>query len=48
VNSWDEHLRQHEGRLTGADREYERAALGLAEGPPEVSHLLPPSSPLHT
>ncbi|MEU8659769.1 MFS transporter [Actinoplanes philippinensis] len=40
VPSWDEHLRQHTGRLTGADRETEERALALADGPPEVSHLL--------
>ncbi|WBB69981.1 MFS transporter [Micromonospora sp. WMMD812] len=41
VPSWDEHLRQHGGRLTGADREAEERARGLAEGEPEVRHLLP-------
>jgi MFS family permease len=41
VPSWDEHLRQHDGRLTGADQDIERTALDLAEGEPEVSHLLP-------
>ena len=40
VPSWDEHLRQHAGRLTGSDREVEERARALAEGPPEVSHLL--------
>jgi MFS family permease len=40
VPSWDEHLRQHAGRLTGADREVEERALALADGPPQVSHLL--------
>ena len=39
--SWDEHLRQHEGRLTGTDREIERRARALAEGEPQVTHLLP-------
>jgi MFS family permease len=49
VPSWDEHLRQHFGRLTGADREQEQAALSLADGPPLVRHLLPvtPAQP-HT
>lgn len=41
VPSWDEHLRQHGGRLTGADQEAETRAQELAEGPPEVHHLLP-------
>jgi MFS family permease len=41
VPSWDEHLRQHGGRLTGADREAEERALALAEEPPVVAHLFP-------
>lgn len=41
VPSWDEHRRQHEHRLTGADREIEAGARALASGPPEVAHLLP-------
>ena len=40
VPSWDEHLRQHTGRLTGADRAVEERAQALADGPPQVSHLL--------
>ena len=40
VPSWDEHLRQHTGRLTGADRAVEERAHALAEGPPQVAHLL--------
>jgi MFS family permease len=39
--SWDEHLRQHGGRLTSADREAEQRALALADGIPQVRHLLP-------
>lgn len=39
--SWDEHLRQHGGRLTGADQEAEERAQALIDGEPEVSHLLP-------
>jgi MFS family permease len=42
--SWAEHLRQHGGRLTASDQELEEAALACADGPPEVQHLLPPSS----
>jgi hypothetical protein len=42
VRSWDEHLRQHDDRLTDADREFERAAEALAEGEPTVEHFLPP------
>ncbi|WP_307849135.1 MFS transporter [Micromonospora sp. U56] len=41
VPSWDEHLRQHGGRLTGADQAAEERARELADGPPEVRHLLP-------
>jgi hypothetical protein len=40
VPSWDEHLRQHTGRLTGADRAAEERAQALADGPPQASHLL--------
>jgi MFS family permease len=39
--SWDEHLRQHGGRLTGADRAAEERAYALADGEPTVRHLLP-------
>lgn len=41
VPSWEEHLRQHGGRMTGADREVEQRARALVEGEPEVTHLLP-------
>jgi quinol monooxygenase YgiN len=41
VPSWEEHRRQHEGRLTGADREFERRARALVDGGPEVAHLFP-------
>jgi MFS family permease len=41
VPTWEDHLRQHEGRLTGSDEEVERRAVALAEGPAEVTHLLP-------
>jgi MFS family permease len=41
VPSWDEHLRQHGGRLTGTDRDFEQQARALAEGEPQVTHLLP-------
>jgi quinol monooxygenase YgiN len=40
VPSWEEHLRQHRERLTGTDQDIEREALMLAEGTPEVAHLL--------
>ncbi|MFC7546454.1 MFS transporter [Plantactinospora sp. GCM10030261] len=42
--SWDEHLRQHGGRLTRADQEAEERARALADGEPEVAHLLPASA----
>jgi len=41
VRSWDEHLRQHGGRLTGTDRDVEAAATALAEGPTVIAHLFP-------
>jgi MFS family permease len=40
VASWEEHLRQHGGRLTGTDRQYEEHADALSDPPPQVSHLL--------
>lgn len=39
VASWAEHLRQHEGRLTGYDRELDLRARALSTGPTEVAHL---------
>jgi quinol monooxygenase YgiN len=45
VPSWQEHLRQHRDRLTGADQSMERAAAALAEGTPHVEHLLPARAP---
>jgi quinol monooxygenase YgiN len=42
VPSWEEHLRQHEGRLTAADREVEEAALAFSDPPARGEHLLPP------
>ncbi|MEU5933110.1 MFS transporter [Micromonospora sp. NPDC047187] len=41
VPSWDEHLRQHGGRLTGEDRAAEQRARELTDGEPEVRHLVP-------
>ncbi|MGW0712412.1 MFS transporter [Streptomyces sp. NPDC002643] len=43
VASWGEHLRQHGGRLTGADRVFEQQARALIDPdrPFLVSHLLP-------
>ena len=42
VASWDEHLRQHEGRLTAADQAVEQAALSFSDPPATADHLLPP------
>lgn len=39
--SWDEHLRQHAGRMTATDQEAERWAHALTDSPPRVWHLLP-------
>ncbi|MEV6301690.1 MFS transporter [Actinoplanes sp. NPDC051861] len=41
VPTWAEHLRQHRGRLTGQDEQVEERAVALADGPPEITHLLP-------
>ncbi len=38
VPSWDTHLRQHGGRLTGADAAIEGRADELASGPADVHH----------
>lgn len=42
VASWEEHLRQHEGRLTGRDQTVEEAALGFSDPAAFAEHLLPP------
>ena len=42
VPSWEEHLRQHAGRLTETDRAVEEAALAFSDPPAEADHLLPP------
>jgi MFS family permease len=42
--SWAEHLRQHAGRLTGADRAVEQEATALAQAGPQVAHLFPPAA----
>lgn len=47
VASWDEHLRQHEGRLTGADRELDLRARSLSRTPTEVAHLFSARLPEH-
>jgi transmembrane secretion effector len=45
VPTWEEHLRQHEDRMTAVDRCDDERATALAEGPPTVTHLLPPDAP---
>ena len=40
VATWDEHLRQHNDRLTGVDEEYLDTARALSEPPPRTSHLI--------
>ena len=41
--SWAEHMRQHEERWTGADRDWRNAALALTDGTAlVVEHLFPP------
>jgi MFS family permease len=42
VPSWEEHMRQHEGRLTAADRAVEEAALAFSDPPARAEHLFPP------
>jgi hypothetical protein len=42
VPSWEEHLRQHAGRLTEMDRAVEEAALAFSDPPTYADHLLPP------
>jgi quinol monooxygenase YgiN len=40
VDSWDEHLRQHNDRLTGIDREIEALVESLAKTPSVTKHYL--------
>jgi MFS family permease len=44
VPSWQEHLLQHEGRLTAYDAELVDRARALATGEPRVRHLVAPAS----
>jgi MFS family permease len=39
VPSWEEHLRQHDGRVTGRDQEGLDLVRGLSDPPPTVRHL---------
>lgn len=45
VASWDEHLRQHRHRQTGADATLEARATALSDPPPTVTHLFPVATP---
>jgi MFS family permease len=40
VASWEEHLRQHHDRLTGADRDFDLKARDLSDPTPETRHLI--------
>ena len=42
VPTWQEHLRQHEGRLTAEDQAIENAAFAHVLGAPRARHYLPP------
>jgi predicted MFS family arabinose efflux permease len=45
VASWQEHLRQHTGRLAAYDRAAEARAVAYSQSPPTVVHLVPPDVP---
>jgi hypothetical protein len=45
VPSWEEHLRQHNERLTGFDRQYEEQADALSDPPSLTTHLLGADAP---
>jgi MFS family permease len=45
VPTWQEHQRQHDGRLTAEDQAIEDAAFAHIVGTPRTQHLLPPSTP---
>lgn len=42
VASWEEHLRQHSGRLTATDQQIEQTALAFSDPPAYADHLIPP------
>ena len=42
VATWEEHQRQHDGRLTAADQTVEQRALGYSDPPALAEHLVPP------
>lgn len=45
VASWSEHLLQHEGRLTGVDRDVDKAARALSDPAPTTWHYFTPAIP---
>jgi hypothetical protein len=44
VPTWADHLRQHQGRLTGEDETIEAAAFAHVLGTPRTRHYLPPTT----
>jgi MFS family permease len=40
VPSWEEHMRQHQERLTGRDHAHHEAAASFSHPPPKTEHLL--------
>jgi hypothetical protein len=44
VPTWQEHQRQHDGRLTAEDQAIEDAAFAHIVGTPRAQHLLPPAT----
>jgi MFS family permease len=40
VPSWEEHMRQHSDRLTGADQRFEADADAMSHPPPDTAHLI--------
>jgi len=45
VASWDEHLLQHTGRLTGSDRDVDEHARSLSDPPARAQHLFTANVP---
>jgi hypothetical protein len=40
VSSWEEHMLQHQGRLTGSDRDIELRVQALSASPVTAQHFL--------
>jgi hypothetical protein len=40
VPSWEEHMRQHQDRLTRRDQSHQEAAAAFSDPPPKTEHLL--------